>query len=253
VLIVQPTFTLYKLMSGINGATVVEVLLRREDFSYDIPAICAAIETHQPGVVVICSPNNPTGSALTADDWRAVCSCAPGLVVADQAYVEFGGYCVAPLLEEFPRLVMLRTFSKAGTLAGLRVGYSAASPDITEQIAKAKLPYNLNFFSMTVAEMVVRNWARFEPVIAHIRAERDRVYAALDAMPGVRVYPSAANFLLFETERPPSEVFRGVYDKGVLIRDVSKYPLLSKALRVSIGTPDENNAFLSALRATLGV
>jgi len=252
VLIVQPTFTLYKLLSRINGAEVVEVSLRREDLAYDIPAVCAAIDENEPGVVILCSPNNPTGSALTLGEWRQVCERAPGLVVADQAYVEFGGDCVAPLLKEFPNLVMLRTFSKAGTLAGLRVGYCAASPDIAEQIAKAKLPYNLNFFSMAVAAMVVRNWHRFEPVIARIRSERERVYAALGNMAGVRVYPSAANFLLFETDRPPAEVFRGVYDRGVLIRDVSKYPLLGKALRVSIGTPEENDAFLSALRATLG-
>lgn len=251
VLIVQPTFTLYKLMSGINGAEVVEVLLRQEDFAYDVPAICAAIEAHRPGVVVICSPNNPTGSSLTLGEWRQVCERAPGLVVADQAYVEFGGDCVAPLLKDYPNLVMLRTFSKAGTLAGLRVGYCAASPDIAEQVAKAKLPYNLNFFSMAVAGMVVRNWARFEPVIQRIREERERVYTALQSMEGVRVYPSAANFLLFETDRPPAEVFRGVYDRGVLIRDVSRYPLLRKALRVSIGTPEENDAFLSALRVTL--
>ena len=251
VLIAQPTFTLYRLLSRVNGAEVIEVLLRREDFTFDLPAILAEIDRHEPTVVVLCSPNNPTGSTLGLDEWRQVCERAPGLVVADQAYVEFGGASAMPLLREFPRLVVLRTFSKAGTLAGLRVGYAACSPDIAAQVAKAKLPYNLNFFSMEAARVVIRNWERFVPAIKKITDERERVYTAMRTVPGVRVYPSAANFLLFETTKAAGEVFRGVYEQGVLIRDVSKYPLLGRALRVSIGTPEESAHFLMALRRTM--
>ena len=156
-----------------------------------------------------------------------------------------------PLLQEYPNLIVLRTFSKAGALAGLRVGYCACAPGLAEQISKAKLPYNLNFFSMACASAVVRNQDRFTDVIAGLVAERERVFAALQAMGPVTVYPSAANFLLFETPFVPGEVFRGVYERGILIRDVSKYPLLSRALRVSIGTPEENDAFLAALNETL--
>ena len=250
-LVVQPTFTLYKLLGGINGAQVVESYLRREDFAYDLPALLAAIEEHQPTVLVLCSPNNPTGSVVSLEDWRLICERAPGLVVADQAYVEFGGDSAIPLLNEFPRLVVLRTFSKAGTLAGLRVGYAACSPDIAEQAAKAKLPYNLNFLSMAAASVVVRNWQRFVPVIERIKQDRDRLFDELRRIPGVAVYPSAANFLLFETTKPPGEIFRRVYERGVLIRDVSRYYLLERALRVSVGTPQENAQFLAALRHAL--
>lgn len=250
-LVVQPTFTLYKLLGRINGAQVVESYLRREDFAYDLPALLAAIEEHQPTVLVLCSPNNPTGSAVSLEDWRLICERAPGLVVADQAYVEFGGDSAIPLLNEFPRLVVLRTFSKAGTLAGLRVGYAACSPDIAEQAAKAKLPYNLNFLSMAAASVVVRNWQRFVPVIERIKQDRDRLFDELRRIPGVTVYPSAANFLLFETTKPPGEIFRRVYERGVLVRDVSRYSLLERALRVSVGTPQENAQFLAALRYAL--
>lgn len=251
VLICQPTFTLYKLLAGIYGAEVIETFLRRDDFQYDVPEIVNTIKREKPGVVILCSPNNPTGSALTEDDWRAILNVSPGLVVADQAYVEFGGYSTAPLLAEYDRLIVLRTFSKAGSLAGLRVGYSACSPELAEQIAKAKLPYNLNFFSTAAASVVIQNQQRFEPVISQIVSERDRLYKALDAMNGVRAYHSEANFILFETPRDPSDVFQAVFDQGVLIRNVSKYPMLENALRVSVGTPAENDRFLAALEKAL--
>jgi histidinol-phosphate aminotransferase len=201
--------------------------------------------------VILNSPNNPTGTTLSLDGWRAICDTAPGLVVADQAYVEFGGDSVSPLLSEYERLIVLRTFSKAGSLAGLRVGYAACNPEIAEQIAKAKLPYNVNFFTIAAASIVLKHQDRFASVIELLRSERDRVYTRMSEMPDVRVYPSAANYLLFETPLQPDIVFRRVYDHGVLIRNVSKYPMLERALRVSIGTPEENDRFLAALAASL--
>ncbi len=251
VLVVQPTFTLYRLMAGINGAEVVSVLLRTSDLSFDLAAILAAIEEHRPSVVVVCSPNNPTGSVLSADEISTICAAAPGIVAVDQAYVEFGGESAIPLLGRHGNLVVLRTFSKAGGLAGLRVGYCATSRELTTEIGKAKLPYNLDFFSMAAATAVVRNWPLMQKTIDLLIEERERVREALSNISGVRTYPSAANFLLFETDMAPSEVFAGVYGLGVLIRDVSKYPLLGKALRVSIGTPGENDAFLKAIRTVM--
>jgi len=251
VLICQPTFTLYKLLATVYGAEVIETFLRREDMAFDVPAIVAEIERTQPAVVILNSPNNPTGTNLSLDGWRAICDAAPGLVVADQAYVEFGGDSVIPLLSEYERLIVLRTFSKAGSLAGLRVGYAACNPEIAEQIAKAKLPYNVNFFTIAAASVVLKHQDRFASVIELLRSERDRVYTRMSEMPDVRVYPSAANYLLFETPLQPDIVFRRVYDHGVLIRNVSKYPMLERALRVSIGTPEENDRFLAALAASL--
>ena len=252
VLLCQPTFTLYKLLATVYGAETVETYLRRDDLAFDIPAIVAEIERTQPAVVILNSPNNPTGTNLSLDGWRAICDAAPGLIVADQAYVEFGGDSAIPLLTEYERLIVLRTFSKAGSLAGLRVGYAACDPGIAEQIAKAKLPYNVNFFTIAAASVVLKHQDRFEAIIELLQNERDRVYRRLQTMSGVRVYPSAANYLLFETPLPPDAVFRRVYDHGVLIRNVSKYPMLERALRVSIGKPEENDRFLAALEESLG-
>ena len=186
------------------------------------------------------------------DDWRTICEASPGIVVADQAYVEFGGASAIPLLAEYPRLAVLRTFSKAGSLAGLRIGYAACAPELAEEIAKAKLPYNVNFLSIAAASVVVRNWSRFEAVVATLIGERDRVYEALRAMPGIRAYISTANFVLFEASQSPGEVFEWLCDRGVLIRNVSAYPMLERALRVSIGTPDENDRFLTAMQELTG-
>jgi len=243
---------LYKLLATVYGAETVETYLRRDDLAFDIPAIVAEIERTQPAVVILNSPNNPTGTNLSLDGWRAICDAAPGLIVADQAYVEFGGDSAIPLLTEYERLIVLRTFSKAGSLAGLRVGYAACDPGIAEQIAKAKLPYNVNFFTIAAASVVLKHQDRFEAIIELLQNERDRVYRRLQTMSGVRVYPSAANYLLFETPLPPDAVFRRVYDHGVLIRNVSKYPMLERALRVSIGKPEENDRFLAALEESLG-
>jgi histidinol-phosphate aminotransferase len=251
ILICQPTFTLYKLLGTVNGAEVNEVFLRDGDLRFDLPALLDSIKKHQPSVVILCSPNNPTGSTLSLDDWRAVCEAAPGLVLADQAYVEFGGDSAIPLLSDYDNLVVLRTFSKAGGLAGLRVGYCACAPELAEQISKAKLPYNLNFFTMAAAGTIIRKWDRFTPIIEELVGERERVRAAMQTIEGVTVHPSQANFLLFETPRRPGDVFGGIYQQGVLIRDVSKYPMLGQALRVSIGTPAENDLFLKALRLTM--
>jgi histidinol-phosphate aminotransferase len=249
VLICQPTFTLYKLLGTIHGAELIEVNLRRDDLSFDVEEIVQTIEREQPKVVILNSPNNPTGSNLSLDDWRTICNVAPGLIVADQAYVEFGGDSVVPLLSEFDRLIVLRTFSKAGSLAGLRIGYGACSPNLAEQISKAKLPYNVNFFTIAAATVVLRNQHRFEPVIKQIISERARVSEQLRKIDGVRVYHSTANYLLFETQHDPNEVFDRVYADGVLIRNVSGYPMLERALRVTIGTPEENNRFLASIES----
>ncbi len=252
VLICQPTFTLYRLLGRVNGAEVIETRLRPDDLTFDVPELVATIRREAPAVVVLCSPNNPTGSALSLDDWRTICEASPGIVVADQAYVEFGGASAIPLLAEYPRLAVLRTFSKAGSLAGLRIGYAACAPELAEEIAKAKLPYNVNFLSIAAASVVVRNWSRFEAVVATLIGERDRVYEALRAMPGIRAYISTANFVLFEASQSPGEVFEWLCDRGVLIRNVSAYPMLERALRVSIGTPDENDRFLTAMQELTG-
>lgn len=254
VVVPEPTFTLYRLMTEVNEGEVVSVPLDR-DLRFDVDAIVRAARESRAAAVVLCTPNNPTGGALTREEILRVHDETDALILLDQAYVEFGGFDAIPLLAGRPRLLVLRTFSKARALAGLRAGYLLGHPRLVEEINKAKLPYNINFYTETVAAEVLRGRALLADQLEAIRVERDRLYAAMSGMEGIRVFPSAANFLLFrvETERLDHvEIFnRLLNEEGILIRDVSKYPQLQRCLRVNAGTPEENDAFLAALAGIL--
>ena len=250
VVLPAPTFTVYGLMAGIVGADIRTVCLNR-DLTFDIDRLVA--ESTHPGVrlVVLCSPNNPTGSMIQPEEVAAIAGSTGGLVVVDEAYYEFCGVSCVDLLDRHPNLVITRTFSKALGAAGLRLGYLAAGPALAREIEKVKLPYNVNAISLIAARTLIGQDALVEERAALIRSERQRVFEALRMLTGIRPYPSHANFILFEAERPVAEIFHGLIDHGVLIRDVSRYPMLERGMRVTIGLPDENDAFLDALREVL--
>jgi histidinol-phosphate aminotransferase len=254
VVIPEPTFTLYRLMTEVNGGTAVSVALT-DGLAFDVDAIIRAARDTRAAVVVLCTPNNPTGSALSREEIERVHDETDALILLDQAYVEFGGYDAIPLLAGRPRMVVLRTFSKAMAMAGLRAGYMLADPALTAEVNKAKLPYNINFFSECAAAEVLRCRNELAPLVAAVAAERDRLAAELAAVPGLRVYPSAANFILFRVEAPEithTAVFdRLLEEHGVLVRDVSGYPMLGRCLRVNAGTPEENDVFLDGLRSIM--
>jgi histidinol-phosphate aminotransferase len=224
-----------------------------KELTYDVPAIRDARRSHRAPVTILCSPNNPTGCSVSLDDVRALCAESDGLVVVDEAYHEFAGVSAVPLLAEHENVVVLRTFSKAMALAGMRVGYLLASPALVVEINKGKLPYNINFFSQLAAMATLDEWPLLEERVARIVAERAALAQAIGSLPGVRVYPSDANFLLLElATRTPKEVLEAVFAQGVLIRDVSSYPMLERCLRVSVGSPEENAALVAALEEALG-
>ena len=250
VVIPEPTFTLYRLMTEVGGGTVEAVPLR-ENLSFDVDAIIAAARRSDAAAIVLCSPNNPTGSALTREEIERVHDATESLVLLDQAYVEFGGFNARALLDAHPRLVVLRTYSKAMALAGLRAGYMLADPRLVTEVNKAKLPYNVNFFTEAVAAEVLRSRELLQPQIDGIREQRDRIVAELGRLPGLRVFPSEANFVLFRVDGERLD-HRGVFERllerhGVLVRDVSAYPMLERCLRVNAGTPEETTAFLAAM------
>ena len=255
VVVPEPTFTLYRLMTEVNGGTVVSVALN-DDLAFDVGAIVRAARETSAAVVVLCSPNNPTGAALTREEIERVHDETDALILLDQAYVEFGGYDAIPLLDGRPRLVVLRTFSKAMAMAGLRAGYMLAHPALAAEVNKAKLPYNINFFTEVAAAEVLHHRDVMHEMVSAIRGERDRVVAAMESIPGLRVYPTAANFILFRVEAPAithGDVFdRLLAEYGVLVRDVSKYPMLERCLRVNAGAPEENDVFLEGLRTIMG-
>ncbi len=252
VVIPEPTFTLYRLMVEVNGGSVVSVPLT-EELRFDVDAIVRAARESDAAVVVLCTPNNPTGTALTAEEIARIHDETDALVLLDQAYVEFGGFDAIPFLEGRPRAVVLRTFSKAMAMAGLRAGYLLGDPALAAEVHKAKLPYNVNFFTEVAAAEVLRGRELLAPLVQSMRAERDRLYDGLRAVPGLHVFPSAANFVLFRVEKPGlshTRVFERLLDEhGILVRDVSKYPMLAGCLRVNAGTPEETGEFLDAVRA----
>jgi histidinol-phosphate aminotransferase len=245
----QPTFTLYKLMATTLQADVDQIFLDAEDLTFDVDKLVAAARIAD--VVVVCTPNNPTGNVLEHDALKAVLKNAKGLVVIDEAYHEFSGQTALPLLAQHRNLVVLRTFSKAMATAGLRFGYMLAHPEIAREVYKSKLPYNVNIFTLAAAEVIIEKHEMLDRGISTLIRERERVFSELQKRPAIRAFPSQANFILLKTAKPARALFDALYGHGVLIRDVSAYPLLERCLRVSIGTPEENTRFLAALDSVL--
>ena len=248
VLITEPTFALYRQVATVLGGEVLSVTLDAS-LSFDVPALLNAVEASQPDVTVICSPNNPTGCRMDDSDLVKILESTRGLVVVDEAYFEFSGRTVVPLLERHPNLAVFRTFSKALALAALRVGYLLAAPELAREVGKAVLPYNLNAFSQTAAEVSVEMYeAEILPTVRNIIAERERLYVELDGVHGLSPIRSHANFMVVRTSIKPRRVYEELLRRDLLIRDVSGYPMLAEYFRVSVGKPEENERLVTALR-----
>lgn len=248
VLISEPTFMLYRQVATVLGGDVETVSLT-PDLKYDSEAILNTIEARQPDVTIICSPNNPTGCVIDEAALRSILRASRGLVVVDEAYHEFAEHSVVPLLHEHENLIVLRTFSKAMAFAALRVGYLLAAPELVHEIGKALLPYNLNAFSQIGAEIAMENYEReLGPLVKQIIAERARVLAALSGIDGLNPVPSRANFMIVKSATDPKKIFTDLLKHDILIRDVTGYPMLGEYFRFSVGTPDENDRLLKAIR-----
>lgn len=248
VLISEPTFALYRQITTVLGGEVVSVPLSSA-LSYDLDAIKTEIKLNSAQVTIICSPNNPTGCVIERHDLVSLLEATPGLIVIDEAYHEFSGETVVPLLNKYPNLVVLRTFSKAMAMAGLRVGYLMAAPELTREIAKALLPYNLNIVSQTAARVAIERYeSSLGPLIKLICSERDRLFNELNQIEGLGPVHSRANFMIVRSSLNPKYIFEELLKLDILIRDVSNYPMLSDYFRVSVGTPKENDRLLEALR-----
>jgi histidinol-phosphate aminotransferase len=251
VLISEPTFALYRQIATLLGGEVVSVPLS-PDLTYDVTALKEATETLDPDLTIICSPNNPTGCKIAEPDLVSLLNASNGLVVVDEAYIEFAGETVVPLLRQHQNLVVLRTFSKALAMAALRVGYLLTTPALAQEISKALLPYHLNFFSQTAAEVAIEMYTvSLIPLVKIILAERDRVFGELQRIPGLEPVPSRANFMIVRSSIQPRRVFEELLRRGILIRDVTGYPMLQDYFRFGIGTPEENDLLLESLRDIL--
>jgi histidinol-phosphate aminotransferase len=245
-----PTFSLYRLLTGVLGGRYRPVPLGA-DFAYDVDALIETAARERARVVVLNSPNNPTGSALPEGAVERLLEETGALVVCDEAYQEFGGPTALPLLRTSSRVVVLRTFSKALGMAGLRFGLALAHPAVARELAKGKLPYNVNVVTLAAAAAALRHRDELAERVRLIVEQRGRLTARLSALPALAVYPSAANFVLIRCLRHPAgEVFRRLLEEhGILVRDVSAGSELAQCLRISVGTADDVDAVADALQA----
>jgi histidinol-phosphate aminotransferase len=250
VLIPQPTFTLYRQIVTVLGGEVLDVPLTAE-FQFDVDAMRDRATSDRADMVIICSPNNPTGCRIGNEDLLRLARGFDGLIVVDEAYHEFSGETAVPLLEKLPNLIVLRTFSKAMAMAGLRVGYLLASPELAREIHKAKLPYNLNFFSATAAEVACERYDLLKPRIELIVRERERLLNELRLIPGIDPVPSSANFMIAKTAVATQTLFKELLARDILVRDVSRYPMLEDYFRVSVGSREENDRLIEALKEVM--
>lgn len=247
-----PSFVYFDMAARFDHARFVGVPLN-SDLSLDISAMLAAIREHQPKVVFLAVPNNPTGGAWSDADIAAIIAAAPGLVVVDEAYQPFTDRSWMPQVLAAPNVVVMRTVSKIG-LAGLRFGYLAGHPDWIAQLNKVRPPYNLDVLTQAAVLTVLRHKPVLDEQAARLRADREPLAAALAALPGVRVFPSAANFVLarFSGKLDGNAVHLALKTRKILVRNFSNaHPLLADCLRISVGTPAENAALLSALQDIL--
>jgi histidinol-phosphate aminotransferase len=248
----SPTFSLYRLLTAVLGGRYVPVPLG-EGYVFDVESLIDAAQRESARVIVLNSPNNPTGSALPEGAVERILSQTEALVVCDEAYQDFGGPSAIPLLAHWSRLVVLRTFSKALGLAGLRFGLALAHPAVTREIAKAKLPYNVNLMTLAAARTALDHAPILTARAREVIQIRDRFVARLRDVPHLTVYPTAANFVLLRSRSlPAKELFgRLLDDYGILVRDVSDSAQLPECLRVSIGTAEDMDAVIDALKQIL--
>jgi len=247
-----PSFVYFDMAARFDHARFVGVPLT-DSLELDLPAMLRAIAQHRPKVVFLALPNNPTGGLWPDQAVQAIIDAAPGLVVLDEAYQPFAGQTWMPRLPALPNVAVLRTVSKIG-LAGLRFGYLAGHPDWIAQFDKVRPPYNLNVLTQAALRAVLRHKPVLDAQAARLRADRAPLAAALAALPGVSVFPSAGNFVLarFSGQPDGNAVHLALKTRKILVKNFSgAHPLLAGCLRISVGTPAENAALLAALQDIL--
>jgi histidinol-phosphate aminotransferase len=242
----EPSYSMHRLIALATGTRWLAAS-RAEDFTLAADDAAAAVLAHRPDVVFLCSPNNPTASALAPEVVTAVLETAPGIVVVDEAYAEFSHRpSLLPLLDGHPRLIVTRTMSKAFAFAGARVGYLAASPAVVDALRLVRLPYHLSALTQAAALAALRHADQTLASVERVKAERDRIVVALRQRQ-LRVVDSDANFVLFGQFDDQAKVWQALLDRGVLVRDVG----LTGWLRVTAGLPAETDSFLTAMDEVL--
>ncbi|RPI36183.1 MAG: histidinol-phosphate transaminase [Nitrospiraceae bacterium] len=242
-----PTFTMYGIIGQALGVKKKEIPLDK-DFDIDIDKFLFVVKKEKPKLIFLSSPNNPTGNCFSTDRILKIIEASKGIVVVDEAYQPFSSENgMLPLLKDYKNLIIMRTLSKIG-LAALRLGFIIAMPGLIEEVNKVRLPFNVNALSQAVAVAALKGKKEFRSSIKTIVAERERLLEAMETIEGITPFPTEANFILFRVD-DPDQVYSALLKKGVLVRDIKS--VVKGCLRVTVGTPEENAAFLRALRGVL--
>ena len=246
-LILEPTYGMYRVAADVNNVSVDSCLLT-DDFQVDVEAAKQCTKENTK-VIFCCSPNNPTGNLLNRADILSLCAQTPVIVVADEAYADFAqAQSLISAVERFPNLVVLRTLSKAWGLAAIRLGYAIAHHQIISYLMKVKSPYNINILTSTEALKALDNTEHVKRSVASVAAERQRLVRELSTLRFVKtVFPSDANFLLVRCMDARS-LYRQLAQRGIIVRDRSSEPKLENCLRISVGTPEQNDLLLNTLK-----
>jgi len=247
----DPGFVMYKMIADFTGIRYVGVSLD-ENFSLDMESTCQSIAENQPSIIFVAYPNNPSANCFNVKDIEEIITLAPGMVVLDEAYNPFAQTSFMDRLDEFDNLLVMRTVSKMG-LAGLRLGVLCGHPDIIAEIDKIRLPYNINVLTQLTAELVLDNADELDQQAKIIREQREVLLQQMSLQSHLQVFPSQANFILFRVlNKNANDVFESIKQSGVLIKNMKAVTgLLNNCLRVTVGTPEENQAFITALGKAL--
>jgi histidinol-phosphate aminotransferase len=246
----EPTYALHSHIAHLTGTEVVEGD-RRPDFTLDLDVVTAVLAEAKPVITFLCSPNNPSGLAEGPTNVQTVLAHAPGLVVVDEAYGQFADWSALSLVTDDRPLVVTRTYSKTWSMAALRLGYLVGPVTVVEALERVALPYHLDAIKQAAGRLAVAFNDEMEQRVGILVRERDRILGALAEL-AVTTWPSQANFILFRPDaKPGAEVWQDLLDRSVLVRDCSSWPRLAGCLRVTVGTPEDNDTFLGALAEVL--
>ena len=251
VVLTTPTFSMYRFVADQIKSPVVAIPLSLPDFSLDIKTLLATLSQYRTPLLFLCRPNNPTGGSIPLPVVETILDSTDGPVVVDEAYSEFTGTTVLTLLDRYPNLIILRTLSKAYRSAGLRVGYLLAQPSVVAQIQKRQMPYTMGVFSQLAARIILENHDQVLALVEDLLAWKENLVTGLRNLPGVSPLKSETNYVLFKVPVEAALLQRQLAQRGVLVRHYPSDPDLAHYLRVSVGTPAENNLFLTELAALI--
>lgn len=245
----MPTFSIFKYCVTYSGADFVGVPLQ-DDFTINLAKMLEAFNSDSK-LLYLCSPNNPTANQLKIEEVEALTEAFPGIVLLDEAYGEYADYSVVPLVSKYENLIVLKTFSKAFGMAGLRLGYAVANPKLALTINKLPTPYAVNVVSLSMGRKLLENYSIVQESVEALKAEREKMIKRLNGIKGIEAFDSKANFVIFNADAPYEEIYSNMLKKGLIIKKLGKLLKHKNCLRSTVGLPEMNKKLLKTLKEYL--